>query len=71
LSIQNALQHLADVNLKGLSVTNEGIVRENGSRILVKLIEWVKAGGTVIVGAFYSAERDRRILRKVVALEAR
>ena len=54
LNAREALQHLADTNLKGVVVADEGIVEGENSVVLSSLIEWVNAGGIAVVGCLFS-----------------
>jgi hypothetical protein len=51
LNARKALQYLADTNLKGVYVADEGIVRRKNSWVLSSLVEWVNAGGIAVVSS--------------------
>lgn len=51
LNAQKALQYLADTNLKGVFVADEGIIKRKNSEVFSSLIGWVNAGGVAVLGA--------------------
>lgn len=55
LNAQKALKYLAlaDTNLKGVVVADEGIAEEKNSEVLSSLIKWVNAGGIAIIGCVF------------------
>ena len=53
LNARKALQCLADTNLKGVFVADEGIIKNRNSGVLSSLIGWVNAGGIVVFGSLF------------------
>lgn len=53
LNARKALQYLADTNLKGVFVADEGIIESKNSEVLSSLIGWVNAGGIAVVGSLF------------------
>lgn len=48
-NVRKALQYLADTNLKGVFVADEGIAEKENAEVLYALIEWVNAGGIAVI----------------------
>jgi hypothetical protein len=59
LNAQKALQYLADANLKGVFVADEGIIRRKNSEVFSSLIGWVNAGGIAAVGSLFPSFTPR------------
>jgi hypothetical protein len=53
LNARKALQCLADANLKGVYVADEGINKGKNSEVLSSLVGWVNAGGIAVVGSLF------------------
>jgi hypothetical protein len=53
LNARKALQYLADTNIKGVLVADEGIIESKNSEVLSSLIRWVNAGGIAVVGSLF------------------
>jgi hypothetical protein len=53
MKARKALQYLADTNLKGVLVADEGIIESKNSEVLSSLIGWVNAGGIAVVGSLF------------------
>ena len=50
-----ALRHLVSSNLAGVFVTDAGIIKRKNDRVLRKLVEYTKSGGSVILGGAFSS----------------
>jgi hypothetical protein len=59
LNAQKALQYLADANLNGVFVADEGIIRRKDSEVFSSLIGWVNAGGIAAVGSLFPSFTSR------------
>jgi hypothetical protein len=53
-NVRKALRYLADTNLKGVFVADEGIAETMNAEVLYSLIDWVKAGGIVVIGGLFA-----------------
>ncbi|KAF8488967.1 hypothetical protein F5888DRAFT_1750535 [Russula emetica] len=53
LNARKALQYLADTNLKGVFVADEGLIESENSEVLSSLIGWVITGGIAVVGGLF------------------
>jgi len=53
LNARKALQCLADTNLKGVYVADEGINESKNSEVFSSLIGWVNTGGIAVVGSLF------------------
>jgi hypothetical protein len=53
LGARKALQYLADTNLKGVLVADEGIIESENSEVLSSLIGWVNGGGIAAIGSLF------------------
>ena len=54
-NVRKALRYLADTNLKGVFVADEGIVEKENAEVLYALIEWVNAGGIAVIGGLFAS----------------
>ena len=54
LNARKALQCLADTNLKGVFVADEGLNDSKNSEVFSSLVGWVNAGGIAVVGSLFA-----------------
>jgi hypothetical protein len=54
-NVRKALQYLADTDLKGVFVADEGIAETKNAEVLYSLIDWVNAGGIAVIGALFAS----------------
>ncbi|KAF5386644.1 hypothetical protein D9615_002037 [Tricholomella constricta] len=54
LTAASALSMLNSAGLAGVFVTDAGIVQSENAHVLSRLVEYVKSGGSVVVGGFFS-----------------
>ncbi|KAG5641145.1 hypothetical protein DXG03_005884 [Asterophora parasitica] len=54
LTAASAIKMLNTAGLAGVFVTDPGIVRPENANVLARLVEFVKSGGSVVVGGFFS-----------------
>ena len=50
---QEALEHLADPGLKGVFVADCRLADRGQAEVLPRLVDWVQAGGTAVVGGLF------------------
>ncbi|GLB35584.1 hypothetical protein LshimejAT787_0211490 [Lyophyllum shimeji] len=55
LSTADALTHLSSPGLGGVFVTDAGIIKRQHSQVVTNLVEYAKAGGSVIIGGSFSS----------------
>lgn len=72
LTTADALSHLASPDLVGVFVTDPGIVRRKNAPVVAKLVEFVKQGGSAVVGGCFSTfvgeQEMNNFFRKVWSL---
>lgn len=51
---RTAMEYLASPNLSGVFVSDAGITKRTNSQVVTKLVEFAKAGGSVVIGGSFS-----------------
>ncbi|KAF8959770.1 hypothetical protein BDZ97DRAFT_1922742 [Flammula alnicola] len=54
-----AIELLTSPNIHGVYVVDEGIANPKNTKVLAKLVEYVKAGGLVVFGGMFPADIDK------------